>query len=74
MKISPILYMGKKKKLIKLGLLGLFPNPINKFIDAFAGSAIVSMNVISKEYIINDIDNTLHSYCESLLLKEVGAS
>lgn len=62
MKISPILYMGKKKKLIKLGLLGLFPNAINKFIDAFAGSAIVSMNVISKEYIINDIDNTLHSY------------
>ena len=29
--ISPIFYMGNKKKLIKKGLIELFPKNINKF-------------------------------------------
>ncbi|EAV9692004.1 DNA adenine methylase, partial [Campylobacter coli] len=41
---SPILYMGNKNRLIRRGLINLFPKNINHFIDAFAGSATVSMN------------------------------
>ena len=33
---------------------------IGKFIDAFAGSAIISMNVIAKEYVVNDINPYLY--------------
>ncbi len=56
---SPIFYMGNKKKLIKKGLIELFPSNIDTFIDLFAGSASVSMNVAAKKYIINDIDKNL---------------
>lgn len=59
---SPILYMGNKNRLIRRGLINLFPKNINHFIDAFAGSATVSMNTQAKKYIINDIDETLHLY------------
>lgn len=59
--ISPIFYMGNKKKLIKKGLVELFPNDINLFVDLFAGSSIVSMNVKANSYIINDIDENLIS-------------
>lgn len=58
-KISPIFYMGNKKKLINKGLVDLFPKEIDTFIDMFAGSSVVSMNVTAKRYIINDIDNNL---------------
>ena len=56
-KISPIFYMGNKKKLINKGLIDLFPKNINTFVDIFAGSGVVSMNVIANKYLINDIDN-----------------
>lgn len=58
-KISPIFYMGNKKKLINKGLIELFPSNIDTFIDLFSGSAIVSMNVAAKRYIINDINKHL---------------
>lgn len=58
-KISPIFYMGNKKKLIKKGLIDLFPKDITTFIDVFAGSAIISMNVKADKYIVNDIDTNL---------------
>lgn len=58
-KISPIFYMGNKKKLIKKGLIELFPNDINTFIDLFSGSSIVSMNTEAKRYIVNDNDENL---------------
>ena len=32
---SPIFYMGNKERLIKKGLIDLFPKNINKFIDCF---------------------------------------
>lgn len=61
MKISPIFYMGNKKKLIKKGLIELFPKNINKMIEPFGGSAIVSMNTTANMYLISDIDNNLVS-------------
>lgn len=59
---SPILYMGNKGRLIRRGLINLFPSKINTFIDVFAGSASVAMNTKAKHYIVNDIDDTLHTY------------
>ena len=58
--ISPIFYMGNKKKLINKGLVELFPDYIHTFIDLFAGSAIVSMNVHAEKYIVNDFDKHLY--------------
>ena len=49
--ISPIFYMGNKKKLIMKGLIDLFPKDINMFVDLFSGSAVVSMNVKANIYI-----------------------
>ena len=59
-KISPIFYMGNKKKLVNKGLIDLFPKDIDTFVDVFAGSAIVSMNTTAHRYIVNDIDNNLN--------------
>ena len=59
MKISPIFYMGNKKKLINKGLIELFPKNISMFVDLFAGSGIVSMNTEASKYRINDIDTNL---------------
>ena len=36
--ISPIFYMGNKKKLIEKGLIDLFPNDIDTFVDLFGRS------------------------------------
>jgi len=59
MNISPIFYMGNKRKLIKKGLVDLFPDDIKTFVDLFAGSGVVSMNVEAENYIINDKDKNL---------------
>ena len=59
-KISPIFYMGNKKKLIKKGLTDLFPKNIGTFVDVFAGSGIVSMNTKANEYFVNDSDTNLN--------------
>lgn len=61
MYISPIFYMGNKKKIIKKGLIELFPNNIDKMIEPFGGSAIVSMNTKANIYYISDIDSNLVS-------------
>ena len=60
--ISPILYMGNKSRLIRRGLVNLFPQNIRTFVDVFAGSATVAMNTDAQYYIINDTDDTLHAY------------
>ena len=62
--ISPIFYMGNKKKLIQKGLIDLFPNDIDCFIDVFAGSSVVSMNVKANQYYINDNDKNLKQLYE----------
>ena len=59
--ISPIFYMGNKKKLIKKGLIELFPQNINTLIELFAGSAVVSMNTTANKYVINDSNANLIS-------------
>ena len=60
--ISPIFYMGNKKKLINKGLIDLFPKDIRTFIDCFSGSGIVSMNVKANRWVVNDIDIHLNNF------------
>lgn len=57
--ISPIFYMGNKKKLIQKGLIELFPQNIETFIEPFGGSGVVSLNTTAKNYILNDFDSNL---------------
>ena len=59
--ISPIFYMGNKKKLIKKGLIDLFPNNIDTMVDLFGGSSVVSMNTEANRYFVSDIDSNLAS-------------
>jgi len=53
--ISPLNYAGNKAKLLK-EILCLFPKDIDVFVDAFAGSGIVSFNSGAKKVICNDIN------------------
>lgn len=62
MKVSPIFYMGCKRKLINKGLIDLFPEKINTFVDLFAGGGIVSINVNANRYFVNDIDTHLYDF------------
>lgn len=57
--ISPIFYMGNKKKLINKGLTDYFPDNIRVFVDVFAGSSVVGMNVKADKHIVNDSDSNL---------------
>ena len=57
--ISPIFYMGNKRKLVQKGLTNFFPSQIDHYYEPFAGSAIVAMNTPAKRYYINDIDSHL---------------
>lgn len=57
--ISPIFYMGNKRKLIKKGLIELFPKNINTMVDLFSGSAVVSINSNANKHILIDIDENL---------------
>lgn len=59
MNVSPIFYMGNKKKLIKKGLVNLFPENINTMIDLFCGSGVVSLNVNANKKILNDKDSNI---------------
>lgn len=54
--------MGNKKKLINKGLIDLFPKNIYTFYDLCAGSAIVSMNVNAKRYVVNDVEKNLFKF------------
>ena len=56
--ISPINYMGSKRRLLKQ-LLPLFPDKINTFYDLFAGSLTVSLNVQANSYVANDLNQPL---------------
>ena len=53
---SPIFYMGNKKRLIKKGLIDLFPKKIETFYDLFAGSCTVTMNAKAVYYEVNDVN------------------
>lgn len=67
--ISPIFYMGNKKKLINKGLCNLFPKNIHTLYDLCSGSAIVSMNTKANRYVINDIDDNLFKFYKLFKLK-----
>lgn len=51
--------MGNKKKLINKGLIDYFPRNIKIFVDVFAGSSVVGMNVQADNHIVNDSDSNL---------------
>lgn len=68
--ISPIFYMGNKKKLINKGLIDLFPEEINIFVDLFSGSGIVSMNTKAKKYVVNDMDSNLYDLYQLFKTKD----
>ena len=46
---------GEQKKLIKKGLIELFPKNIDTMVELFGGSSAVSMNTRANSYIISDI-------------------
>jgi len=60
--ISPIFYMGNKRKLIKKGLIDLFPENINTFYDLFGGSGVVSLNTSANQYVLNDLDLNVYNF------------
>lgn len=68
--ISPIFYMGNKKKLINKGLIDLFPKDINIFVDLFSGSGVVSMNTEANKYVINDMDSNLYDLYQLFKTKD----
>lgn len=53
--ISPLNYAGNKVKLLGQ-ILSLFQKDIDIFVDAFAGSGVVSLNSNAKKIICNDIN------------------
>lgn len=63
--ISPIFYMGNKKKLINKGLIELFPKDINTLYELFCGSAIVSMNTNSFYCEVNDVRKEITSLIQN---------
>lgn len=66
LKVSPIFYMGNKKRLIQKGLIDLFPDNINTFYDLFGGSGVVSLNVKANKYILNELDNCIFDLYNTL--------
>ena len=54
---SPINYAGSKYRLIKKGLIDLFPKDIDTFVDLFCGACNVSFNVKANNIICNDYIN-----------------
>ena len=65
--------MGNKKKLINKGLIELFPKNINKFVDLFAGSAVVSINTDAKSYIVNEVSEYLYDLYNMFKIFSDGA-
>lgn len=62
--------MGNKKKLINKGLIDLFPDDINIFVDMFSGSGVVSMNTKANKYVINDMDSNLYNLYQLFKTKD----
>lgn len=58
--ISPIFYMGNKRRLINKGLCNMFPDNIETFVDVFSGSGVVGMNTKAEYHIVNDKDENLY--------------
>lgn len=54
-----LFYHGNKYKLLRHFLMDLLPTGLDSFIDAFAGSGTVSINVDAKNYYINEYDDII---------------
>lgn len=57
---SPLKWAGGKYKLLT-EIYGFFPEK-DKFIDVFAGSAVISRNCNAKKIIVNDINSDLYNF------------
>lgn len=56
--ISPLVYQGSKRRLLKQ-IIPYLPNNINTFYDLFCGSCSVGINANAKSYVFNDIDKNI---------------
>lgn len=65
---SPLFYVGDKYKLMK-EISQHFPEKINKFIEPFTGGGTVFLNVNTKLYLLNDIDNNVVKIHKFLLVQ-----
>lgn len=52
--VSPMNYMGGKKKLIKDFVTKYFPQKVDTFVDLFCGGATVGVNAVADKVIFND--------------------
>ena len=57
--VSPMNYMGGKKKLIKTFIEDYFPKHVDIFLDLFCGGATVGVNANAKEVWFNDVISPL---------------
>lgn len=67
----PLRYTGNKYKLLPQ-ILPLFPNNINTFVDLFAGSYTVGINVNAKNYICNDMITYIIEFYEFLKNNDIN--
>lgn len=65
-KVSPIYYMGNKRRLIGRGLVELFPENIGVFYDLFGGSGVVSLNTNANKHVLNELDNNVFGLYKSI--------
>lgn len=65
-KVSPIYYMGNKRRLIARGLVELFPSDIGGFYDLFGGSGVVSLNTNANQYVLNELDNNVFGMYQNI--------
>ena len=56
---TPIFYMGNKVRLIKKGLIDIFPESIETFYDLFCGSGVVALNAQAQNKVLNDTDKNI---------------
>jgi len=63
---SPLFYVGDKFKLLP-EILEHFPKQIDKFVEPFTGGGSVFLNVIAKEYYLNDIDTNIRDIHKVLI-------
>ena len=61
----PLRYTGNKYKLLSQ-ILPLFPKNINTFVDLFAGSYTVGINVNANNYVCNDMITYLIEFFDFL--------
>lgn len=54
-------YHGSKSRMVK-NIIPLIPKDIEHFIEAFCGSAVVSLNVKNTSILLNDLDKNIYNF------------